>query len=300
MDDLFEVLLEEGATNKKSRQAQHPGRITKGGSKTAAVPARRRVRMPYDHSYATPPSSNKPDAPYGIKLCYQEKRADLTPDTNINLKFIEDGKGAFSISIVATNNARSYDEQPISEVDKVRIKYTLQKLREELSKYSAAMASTTSEGSPPPTAHTTTSPPMTIYDEEDENAMLAIEDAPSTSQLWDQQPVPGTIHRQPLAELKSDAEKQAEIQSAFLYVITALQLRLNAHYRAVRSSTVVEVDDLMGLLTIEDEEAAEEWLVRLMGSLGVGDGKMEDGDGHGEVALKTENEELKEEYEPEL
>lgn len=79
-----------------------------------------------------------------------------------------------------------------------------------------------------------------------------------------------------------------DVQSGIMYVIQALQVRLNQHWHAVLANKEVSLDELLGLLTVEDDGQAEENVRALMESLTVEDKKDE-----AEAEAKEGNEVMK-------
>lgn len=60
-----------------------------------------------------------------------------------------------------------------------------------------------------------------------------------------------------------------------MWIVRALQARLNQHYHAVSADERIAIETLMSMLTVEDEEMAEKQMTELMASLTVEDGGLE-------------------------
>lgn len=67
----------------------------------------------------------------------------------------------------------------------------------------------------------------------------------------------------------TNSDIDVEVQNAMLWVIEAFQIRMNQHYRAVNASTVLSMESLLGLLTVQDHKVAEDQMMELMESLTV-------------------------------
>lgn len=72
-----------------------------------------------------------------------------------------------------------------------------------------------------------------------------------------------------------DEIKTETAQDGILYVTRALQVRMNQHWHATQANKEVSVEELLGMLTVKDDDAAAESVQALMESLTITDDKDE-------------------------